>query len=306
MKSLVSIITPCYNGEQYLDRYFASVLSQTYQNLELIFINDGSTDKTEEIAISYKKTLEQRGVSYTYLYQENSGQAAALNRGLKIFKGNYLVWPDSDDEMTPDSIEKRVAFLEKHPELGIMRSNGIVVNDDTGTSCRIDDKSHLEAEDIYEDIMLLRTNGGNGTYMIRSNLLLECYPDKEIFVSRAGQNWQIYVPALSRSLCGYLNEDLFIIHERNDSHSRSMRTVEDEYNRWHDYTEIVLKAMESGEKNTDYYRNLVKENEARQIFYYAVSVRDIATIKMEFRNIKKYGKPTFKESLLYWKCLLGR
>ena len=51
-KPLVSIITPCYNGEAFLKRYFESILNQTYPNLELIFINDGSTDRTEEIALS--------------------------------------------------------------------------------------------------------------------------------------------------------------------------------------------------------------------------------------------------------------
>ncbi|MBR2669798.1 MAG: glycosyltransferase family 2 protein [Solobacterium sp.] len=305
MKPLVSIITPCYNGEKYADRYFRSVLSQTYPCLELIFVNDGSTDRTEEIALSYKDALENKGIKYTYLYQENAGQAAALNNGLKIFQGDYLVWPDSDDEITPDSIEKRVAFLENHPNLGIMRSNGIVVNDATGEKRRIDNKNHSEAEDLYEDIMLLRTYGNPGPYMIRRSLLLECYPDLDIFVSRTGQNWQIYVPAFSRSLCGYLDEDLFIIHEHDDSHSRYTRSAEAEYKRWHGFTEILLKGMEAGIKNTDYYKNLVKENEARQIFYYAVSVRDIPTIKTEFRNLKTYGKPTMKESLLYLKCLLG-
>ena len=115
-KPLVSIITPCYNGEAFLKRYFESILNQTYPNLELIFINDGSTDRTEEIALSYRERLEKRGITYIYEKQENAGQAAALNRGLKLFKGEYLTWPDSDDVMTKDSIEKKVHFLEKNPK----------------------------------------------------------------------------------------------------------------------------------------------------------------------------------------------
>ena len=98
-KPLVSIITPCYNGEAFLKRYFESILNQTYPNLELIFINDGSTYRTEEIALSYRERLEKRGITYIYEKQENAGQAAALNRGLKLFTGEYLTWPDSDDEM---------------------------------------------------------------------------------------------------------------------------------------------------------------------------------------------------------------
>ena len=54
INSLVSIITPCYNGEDYLPQFFESVLNQTYPNIELIFINDGSTDNTEKVALSYR------------------------------------------------------------------------------------------------------------------------------------------------------------------------------------------------------------------------------------------------------------
>lgn len=73
-KPLVSIITPCYNGEAFLKRYFESILNQTYPNLELIFINDGSTDRTEEIALSYRERLEKRGITYIY---EKTGKCRA-------------------------------------------------------------------------------------------------------------------------------------------------------------------------------------------------------------------------------------
>ena len=84
-KSLVSIVTPCYNGELYLDRFFQSVLNQTYPALELVFVNDGSTDGTEAVVDRYRPLFQKRGIRFIYEYQENQGQAAALNRGLKLF-----------------------------------------------------------------------------------------------------------------------------------------------------------------------------------------------------------------------------
>ena len=114
---LVSIITPCYNGEKFLERYFESILAQTYTNIELIFVNDGSKDCTEKIAMSYSEKLKSKGVQYIYIYQENAGQAAAMNKVLKIFSGKYLAWVDSDDVMTAESIKRKVAFLEKNPDL---------------------------------------------------------------------------------------------------------------------------------------------------------------------------------------------
>ena len=112
--ALVSIITPCYNGERYLDRYFASILHQTYPNLELIFINDGSTDRTEEIAQGYRLPLEQRGIRYTYLSQENAGQAAALNRGLKLFRQVYKKGYAS--KRYPKETKRFLTTFGHHPE----------------------------------------------------------------------------------------------------------------------------------------------------------------------------------------------
>ena len=104
MKKLVSIITPCYNGEKYVDRFLTSVLNQTYNNIELIFVDDGSTDKTKDVVLSFKEQFEKRGYDLIYIYQKNAGQAAAINQGLKVFKGEFLMWIDSDDLMFPSEM----------------------------------------------------------------------------------------------------------------------------------------------------------------------------------------------------------
>ena len=87
MGALVSIVTPCYNGETHLDRFFQSILRQTYDDLEIVFVDDGSKDKTREIANFYQCEFEKKGIRFVYCFQENAGQAAALNRGLKYFTG---------------------------------------------------------------------------------------------------------------------------------------------------------------------------------------------------------------------------
>ena len=117
---LVSIISPCYNGEKYVSRFLDSVLSQTYNNIELIVINDGSIDKTLEILESYKEKFFRRSYAYIIINQDNAGQSAAINRGLKVFSGDYLCWVDSDDKMFPTSIEHKVKTLENNPNCGII------------------------------------------------------------------------------------------------------------------------------------------------------------------------------------------
>ena len=131
MNPLVSIITPCYNGEQFVHRLLDSVLEQTYPNIEFIFVNDGSTDNTESIVQSYADRFKNAGISFIYMYQENSGLAATVNRGLMIFSGKYLTWPDSDDFLAKDSIACKVEFLENNPEYKMVRSNGVFIHEDT-------------------------------------------------------------------------------------------------------------------------------------------------------------------------------
>ena len=113
MDKLISIVTPCYNGEKYVKRYFDSLLRQTYKNFEIIFINDGSKDKTEEIALAYKKIFEKQNIKFIYIFQDNAGQAAAVNNGLKYVNGDYLAWPDSDDFYEENALETLLEFLIK-------------------------------------------------------------------------------------------------------------------------------------------------------------------------------------------------
>lgn len=301
MNPLVSIITPCYNGETYLKRYFESILSQTYDNLELIFINDGSEDLTEEIALSYSEKLENRGIRYIYKRQENAGQAAALNRGLKLFSGEYLTWPDSDDVMTPDSIEKKVFFLEQHLEYGMVRSNGVCYDENTGKRKRISESSVAEREDIFEDLLFLKTYGCCGCYMIRKSLFERIFPTRQIFDSRCGQNWQILVPAASNTKCGYIDEEQYIVYEKENSHSRKKKTKEENIKRWDDFTEILLDAIDHSECDKQKYKRLVRKNCAREQLYYAIFYHDKKLMKEKFFDLKKYGKVQLAEYLVYIK-----
>ena len=160
-------------------------------------------------------------------------------------------------------------------------------------------------QDVFEKLLLLSTYGCCGCYMITRELLLACYPDRDFFISRAGQNWQILVPAASRSQCGYIDECLYTIYEHTDSHSRRQRTVEELYQRWEMFTEILRHALKVSRCDYEKSLKLIEENNARQQFYYAVSARDRKGLKRTMKAMRKYGKPTIKESLLYIKCVFG-
>lgn len=98
VEPLVSIITPSYNSEKYLDAFFISILEQVMKIMS-DFINDGSTDRTENIVYKYKEKFEERNIRFVYLKQENGGQAKAMNLGFPYIQGKYFIWPDSDDRI---------------------------------------------------------------------------------------------------------------------------------------------------------------------------------------------------------------
>lgn len=108
---LVSIVLPVYNGEKYLKESLDSVLTQTYQNWELVIINDGSTDGTENLILNYK---DQR-IKY-FPNDGNKGIIYSLNRGLRESKGEYIARLDADDIALPFRIEKQVVFMSENPD----------------------------------------------------------------------------------------------------------------------------------------------------------------------------------------------
>ena len=114
---IVSVIMPCYNQGQYLDEAVESVLAQTYQNFEIIVINDGSTDaETIQILSHYDKPQVK------IIHTENCGPSSARNTGIEHSCGQYILPVDADDRIGKGYLEKAVAILEANPRVGIVYS----------------------------------------------------------------------------------------------------------------------------------------------------------------------------------------
>lgn len=101
MEALVSIIVPVYNLEGYVDNCIKSLVNQTYQNIEILCIDDGSTDKSAEVI----KSFAQKDDRVVYVYKENGGVSSARNLGLDMFKGEYVMFVDGDDYLHPQAVE---------------------------------------------------------------------------------------------------------------------------------------------------------------------------------------------------------
>jgi glycosyltransferase involved in cell wall biosynthesis len=108
-EKLVSCIVPAYNAESYLPEALESIFAQNYRPVELIVVNDGSTDGTPAVMDRYRNRI-------IGLNQANQGPAAARNAGLKKCQGDYIAFLDADDRWLPEKLERQMAFLEANPQ----------------------------------------------------------------------------------------------------------------------------------------------------------------------------------------------
>jgi len=123
-QSLISIIMPAYNAEKYIHDAIQSVLAQTHKNWELIIINDGSQDSTETII----KNINNNKI--ILISQKNSGVSSARNQGLKLAKGEYITFLDADDILPPRSLESRITYMKKNPNINLVDGRIIVKDKD--------------------------------------------------------------------------------------------------------------------------------------------------------------------------------
>lgn len=259
---LVSIVTPCYNGEAYLGRYFENILAQTYSPLEVIMVDDGSTDRTSRVIEAHRERLARAGIALTHLHQEHAGQAVAINRALPAVAGTYITWPDSDDIMQPNNIERKVAYLERHPKAGFVCCQVANVREDA-----LDDvlsvTSVPDTSNPWLFDRLIRDRGAyclDIAYLARTSALFDALGGRRIVESPAGQNFQLLLPLAYRYPCGFINEPLAAYVGRAESHSRSFTTVEQQIQRTYDFEVLlhgVLASMQMSDADREVYERYV-------------------------------------------------
>ncbi len=111
---LVTVLVPVYNAEKYLAQALQCIINQTYKNLEVLIINDGSTDNSEAII----KDFQGKDPRIKYISQQNQGVARTLRRGVELARGELIRRHDADDLSLPHAIAEQVKFLQEHPEVG--------------------------------------------------------------------------------------------------------------------------------------------------------------------------------------------
>lgn len=304
---LVSVITPAFNCGKYIHRLLDSVLMQTYSNIEMFICDDGSTDDTEKILEKYVEKFKIRGYKLEYTKQNNLGQSVAINNLLKKVNGQYLVWPDADDfYASPEAIAKMVNILSKTDDTVSM------VN--TLFSYVSEQDLHIEQQvrcisiENWFEACLFGTSGFHfcpGKYMAKMNVLDQVIPQREIYTEHdAGQNWQLMLPLLYKRNCVVIEEPLYKVLNRGDSHSRSKKNFEKTISRVQAYENTINATLDSmlelSEEERLLYKEKIEDKYLREKYYTAFRYLNKKGIKYFYKKLLAKNKISLKEKIIYF------
>lgn len=208
-KDGVSVIIPTYNRADLLERSVKSVLKQTYKNWEIIVVDDGSTDNTEDII----KKLNDVRVRYIK-NEKNLGAAASRNQGVEFAKYGYVAFQDSDDVWRIDKLEKQMTYLHQNTDYDMVYCS-FLKHYSNGGSLVVPNNQIGEREGDMYATLLVNNVIGTPTVLIRRNVFLECGGfDTEL---RAIEDWDFAVRVARNSQIGFVPEILVDAYETQGS-----------------------------------------------------------------------------------------
>ena len=229
---MVSVIIPAFNRVGYITEAVHSVLDQSYPNIELIVVDDGSSDGTYDLLKHFSD--EQKITLLSHPNRENRGQAAALNVGLKAASGEFLAILDSDDLFVPTKLADQVRFLESNQSLDMVYGNGLAIDQNGNPLFYTLPKSHVETGDPAK-ILLDCYVAIPGGALIRRSLIEKVGFFEESF--RAAQDHDMAIRLFEAGQVGYLPSVAF--HYRKHGDSISQKGLE---RRWKTGFEVLRRA----------------------------------------------------------------
>lgn len=301
---LVSMITYCYDGERFVHKYFEAILAQTYDNIELIFFDNGSQDATSQVAQRYIPLLEKRGIAVQFIrYEENQCTCALKQEGFRRMHGDYFFGCDSDDLLHPDYIEKMVGYLLEHPDKGIVFCQLRTILETTGEQVGIMKiKPSLEPKGAFRNLLLAQNSIFTAiSYMISKKHYLQVNPDMQIYISKFGENYQIQLPLLYADLQAYIEEPLGDYSVRYDSYTGKLKR--DPFRQIRAYAgqeesiTATLEQMKIPELETLY--PLYRDRLRKEAFYASLLTKDRKTVNECGKRLKEARKLELREKLFY-------
>ena len=273
---LVSVIVPSYNHEKYIEETIESIVNQTYKNIELIVIDDGSKDNSVQI-------LEELSKKYNFnlITQENKGLSRTLNKGIKLSKGKYICLCASDDILVLNKLEIQVNFMENNPQYAIVYGKKINFYQN-GLKRHINNKN-FRSGNIFNDLFLQKFSIPAVSIMYKKIIFEEVGGfDTDLAV----EDFDMALRIAKKYEIGYIDEYFYYyrVHDSNTIND----TDKMKYN--------VKKTLEKW-KDDENYQNAVIQNSLLYFKYYA-SLHKIKSLKELPISFKLLNNRIFYEGMI--------
>jgi glycosyltransferase involved in cell wall biosynthesis len=247
-KARISVLIPAFNRVAYIRETVESVINQDYPNIELIVVDDGSTDGTYEILCEYESKGRLRVL--THPKRVNRGQSAALNLGLRASSGTYIAVLDSDDLFLPGKLSSQVDYLDSHPDVGLVYGMGEAVDEKGNWLYDIDSTDHFEPNDpsavLLDCYFLLPQNA-----LVRRSVYEQVGEFEEGFL--AAQDHDMLIRMAEKAKFGFMPAKFFQYRRHGDSISSNGQR-----RRWENGFEILRRAQ----ARYPYRRSVIRKRRA--------------------------------------------
>lgn len=283
----VSVVIPAYNKADLTVRTIESVLGQTYGNIEVIVVDDGSTDDT-------KNKLQLFGNRIHYIYKQNGGASSARNVGIKQATGEYIALIDCDDIFYPEKIAKSIEYLEKKPDYGFMHTGAHFINGDDDVISEYGISDYPTSGWIASRLILYNFIC-NSTVVIRKECFKEVgYFDENIFIPA---DWDMWLRLSEKYKAAYIDDKL-TGYRLTDSYTAS--NMETGIN------EAIYVLNKVFSRNNHISSGLKKRCLSNMYFSYGLNYAVMQDFKKSRETLLKavLNKPYSLKGLLFWGGML--
>ena len=293
MPPLVSVIIPVFNRPILVKTAIDSVLAQTYKNFEIVLVNDGSTDNTGNVLNNYEREYPRR---IRVIHQENAGQVISRNNGIKISRGQYIAFLDSDDFWHPEKLEKQIPLFAGR--IGLVYC-GINEVDEQGRVINAVPCESRMRGDIYHHLLVRNRMTGGSVVVTRDAIDKVGLFDPQL---KAAENWDLWIRIAKEYLVDFVNEPLVNYRKHGANMSGNAELMADAtkiiFQKHFPVapTDPVLRKFYD-EAYTNYYLNLGLHFFARGQYRKS---------RKMLNNIKMYSKPTLEIKILILRTFLGK
>jgi len=199
----VSVVVPTYNSAVFLGETVESILAQSYQDFEVIIVDDGSTDDTVTVLAPYINRI-------SYHYQENQGESVARNRAIQLAQGEYIAFLDSDDLWLPSKLERQIEEMDRFPQAVLAYAHSYLIDAAGNRISRPDSDKTAQGQpglhDIFKKLLMSNIVTHPGTVMVRRQVLLDTggfAPDIQW-----GEDWDLWLRLALRGPFVFIPEPL--------------------------------------------------------------------------------------------------